>query len=54
MTGIFVRIKRENTWVNLEIEHLTEKEINNFMLGKTQQELVQWIVALCRQINVCS
>ena len=48
-TGAFVRIKRNNTWQNIEIEQLTDKELNSFAKEhpeagwKWTKFLVKWI-----------
>jgi len=49
MTGIFVRIRRNDRWQNIEIEHLSDNELNSFAkehpdVGWTwAKHLIRWI-----------
>ena len=46
MTGIFVRIKRNGKWENIEFELLTDKEMNEFVKMKREHELDGWSWAI--------
>ena len=37
MTGIYVRIKRQEGWVIEEIEELSDQELKNFLKDKTPE-----------------
>jgi len=49
MTGIFVRIKRSNRWQNIEIEHLSDSELDSFAIDHPDvgwtwaKHLIRWI-----------
>jgi hypothetical protein len=51
MTGAYIRVKRNNDWVNVEIEHLTETELMEQFSDKPADELVKWINMLCAHIQ---
>ena len=51
MTGIHVRVKRDGEWVTKEIEHLSDKEREEFLKGKGEKEFIRWINVLCNVIR---
>jgi hypothetical protein len=51
MTGIYVRVKDNNKWVNKEIEFLTDEERQQFYKDKDKEELISWINSLCNFIK---
>lgn len=51
MTGYYLRIKRNGKWDNIEIEYLTPKEIQESFKKKKKNELINWIVALSRDLR---
>ena len=51
MTGAYLRIKRNDEWVNVEIEHLSETELMEQLSDKPADELVRWINMLCAHIQ---
>jgi len=42
MTGIYVRVKRNNKFENVEFELLTDKEMSDFITIKQEQKLDGW------------
>ncbi len=48
MTGIYIRIKRNGKWQNIEVEYLTDAERDKVLKGKG---LMQWIHTLCKIIK---
>jgi hypothetical protein len=53
MTGMFLKVKRADTWVNLEVEFLTPDEIKETFERRGVPELVRWISGLCDTIREC-
>lgn len=51
MTGAYLRAFRNNNWVNVEVEHLTSKELHDKFIGRTPEELVRWMTMLCETIR---
>lgn len=52
MTGIYVRIKRDDKWHNLLIEQLTDEELGEYFKDKTDiEELRRWCVHFSRTIR---
>ena len=50
MTGIFLRIKRDGKFHNLEIEHLTPEELDLVFKDRPSDELINWLKALTKVI----
>jgi len=42
MTGIYVRVKRNGKWENVEFELLTNKEMEEFIEMKRERKLDGW------------
>jgi len=51
MTGVYIRVKRNDEWVNVEIEHMTETELMAQFSDKPADELVKLINVLCAHIQ---
>ena len=51
MTGMYLRVKRENSYENIEIEYLTHDELNELFKDKEPTELIRWIIALSSVIR---
>lgn len=51
MTGAFLRVKRDDKFENIEVEHLTEDELKEKFLSRTPEELVSWMNLLCATIR---
>lgn len=51
MTGMYLRVKRENSYENIEIEYLTPDELNELFKDKEPTELIRWIIALSSVIR---
>lgn len=47
MTGIYVRVKRNGKWENIEFELLTDKEMEEFVTMKQEQKLDGWAWTMC-------
>ena len=50
MTGMYLRVRRDNKWHNLEVEHLTPEELELIFNDRLPDELVNWIKALSKVI----
>jgi hypothetical protein len=46
MTRIFVRVERGGHWETVEIDQLSDDEVRAFLAGRTEAELVRWVVGL--------
>ena len=51
MTGIYLRVKRNGKFHNLEIEHLTPEELELVFKDRQSDELINWIAALTSVIR---
>ena len=50
MTDLFLRVKRDGFWANVEIEHLTDAEREEIFINRPPEELVRWINVLSKQV----
>jgi len=48
MTGAYVRIKRGEKWDNIEIEYLTDEELEEFL---TEKDSKKWAIFLAKFIR---
>lgn len=51
MTGAFLRVKRGDEYVPVEVEFLTDEELDAAFLTRTPEALVSWIKMLCGHIR---
>ena len=51
MTGIFLRVKRDGKFQNLEVEYLTLEELQHVFRDRPTDELINWIAALTSTIR---
>ena len=51
MTGAYLRVKRENKWLNVEVEYLTNEERFELFKDRKPAELIRWLDLLCDTIN---
>lgn len=51
MTGAYLRAKRGDKWENIEVENLTDEELEEKFLKRTPEELVNWMKMLCAKIR---
>jgi len=51
ITGCYFRVKRDEKWVNICIEELTEDERTEILKDKTNEFLINTIHLLCNTIN---
>jgi hypothetical protein len=51
MTGAYLRAKRGDKFENIEVEHLTEDEIKEKFLHRPPEELVNWMIMLCKHLR---
>lgn len=51
LTGIFVRAKSPDGWETKDITDCDESQIRAAMEGRSQEELINWIVAICKQFK---
>jgi len=52
MTGAYMRVKRNEKWINIEVEHLTDEERTEIFKNKDSEELIRWINALCKAVKI--
>lgn len=50
MTGAYIRVKREDSFENIEIEHLTDKERKELFKNTDKEPLISWINLLCNSM----
>lgn len=48
MTGAYLRVKRNNKWENIEVEHLTDKERESIL---NDDRLMQWLNIVCNKLS---
>ena len=51
MTGLVVRILRDGQWQNLEVEELTDAELDAFCASKSPTEGWAWFRAMVRWVR---
>jgi len=51
MTGLYVRIERDHRWQSLEIETLTDAELETFTRGQPVEKGWPWAIALAEWIH---
>jgi len=48
MTGAYLRVKRNDKWENIEVEHLTDEERESIL--KDDARLMQWLHIVCNKL----
>ena len=48
MTGAYLRIQRNEKWLSIEIEHLTNAERRKYL--KDDLNLLQWLNIVCEEL----
>ena len=51
MTGIFVRVQRDGKWQNLELESLTDEELDKFISTQGADGGWSWVKVLVKWIR---
>ena len=53
MTGIYVRVKRNDKWENVEFELLTDKEMEEFIAVKQalKQDGWRWVITYAKYLR---
>lgn len=51
MTGAYLRVRRNDKWENVEVEHMTDDEIREKFATREPQELINWMIMLCQKIR---
>lgn len=51
ITGMFVRIERDGHWINVEINTLTDEELDQFALRQGSERGWVWAKVLARWIR---
>jgi hypothetical protein len=51
MTGAFVRIERDGRWQDVEIDQLTDPELERFLAAQDAHQLRRWPRLLARWIR---
>jgi hypothetical protein len=51
MTGALIRIERDGRWQNIEIDQLTDAELERFLAGQDVVSLYRWTRLLARWIR---
>ena len=52
MTGAYLRIQREGTWQNVEIEYLTDNERMELFKEADSEEILKWLNFMCNQYEL--
>jgi hypothetical protein len=50
MTGAYLRVNRNDKWENIEIEYLTDEEIDEVFGKAENEEMRRWIKFLVNQL----
>lgn len=53
MTGAYLRVKRNDKWGNIEVEHPTKEERTELFINREPVELLRWIDLLCEKVVMC-
>lgn len=51
MTGAYLRVKRGDEFLPIEVEFLTDEELDAAFLDRTPEALVSWIKMLCGHLR---
>jgi len=51
MTGAFVRVERDGRWQNVDIDQLTDPELERFLAAQDAPSLRRWTRRLARWIR---
>ena len=51
MTGAFLRVKRKGKWENIEVEHLTEDELDKIIGSRSKAEIMDWLKFTCKSLR---
>ena len=51
MTGMYVRIRRDDKWQNIEVDQLTDEELDRFFVAMGAAGQVRWAKALAGWIR---
>lgn len=51
MTGAFLRVKRGDEYLPVEVEFLTDEELDAAFLARPPEALVSWIKMLCGHLR---
>lgn len=51
MTGCYIRVLRDGSWQNIEVEYLTREERAEALGNKPAKILLTWINVLCDTIK---
>ncbi len=49
MTGAYLRVKRNGTWENIEVEYLTDEERQEVL--KDDDRLMHWLHLVCNKLT---
>lgn len=52
MTGAYLRVKREGTWQNVEIEYLSDAEREELFKERDNEEVLNWLNFMCNQYEL--
>ncbi len=52
MTGSFLRVEREGKWENIEVEHLTDVELDEIIGARDKAEIMDWLSLTCSVIRL--
>jgi len=53
MTGAFLRVEREGKWENIEVENLTEDELDDIIGSRSKAEIMGWLDLTCSVLRLC-
>ena len=51
MTGAYIRVQRNGTYENVEVEYLTDSEREETFTYRTPEELINWLNLVCKELT---
>jgi len=51
MTGAWLRVERNGKWENIEVEYLTEEELDEIIGSRSSCEIMDWLKMTCKMLR---
>ena len=52
ITGAFLKVERDGKWENVEVENLTEEELNDIIGVRSNEEIMNWMHLMCSALRL--
>ena len=52
MTQAYLRVKRDGHYENIEVEHLTEEELDSIIGSRNKDEIMSWFKMVCKTLHI--